>query len=217
MEENVSVDSRGLVLRAEYIGNDVDGTPIITSGRVDTRNFFHPTCGKYEVVASFPSGTGVFAAIWLREPDRIQPNPSLVNPAINIVEYQGGMENTVHFNLHTNLTLRLEDMRKNSRSVEISNFADTFHTFGIEWTRDAIHYLIDGQTYHTVENQGDWVYGPADLIINLAMGGNWSEAIASREGSDTWHGIELDHLGQTWEVVVQNVRYYPLRDPSSCQ
>lgn len=217
-EENAYVDARGLVLKAEYVGTDAEGNPVINSGRVDTREFFNPTCGKLEVVASFPSGTGVFAAIWLREPEWMQSNPSLVNPAINVAEYQGGMENFVHFNLHTKDTLAQEDYKVNSKSVQIGNFANTFHTFSVEWTKNSMSYLVDGQKYHTVENHGEWVYGPTDLIINLAMGGNWSEAIASRQGlTNTWRGIQLDHIGQVWEVVVTNIRYYPLRYTADCQ
>ncbi len=216
MEENATIGPRGLVLRAEYVGNDPNGDPIITSGRVDTRTFFYKACGKYEVEASFPSGVGVFAAIWLREPDWLQSNKSLKNPAINVAEYQGGWADILHFNLHTDLSLSRTDVKSRSKSVKIGNLPDTFHTYGIEWTKSSIRYLVDGTVLYTIENNGDWIKGPTEMIFNLAMGGTWAESIADRRGLETWHGVQLTQPGQTWEMVVTNMRYYPLRDPDSC-
>lgn len=216
MEENVSIEPEGLVLRAVYEGQTAEGEPFITSGRVDTRNFFHQSCGKYEIVGKFPSGVGVFAAIWLREPEWKQTNTSLPNPAINIAEYQGGMTNFLHFNLHTNQSLAREDSKTWSKSVEISNLPDTFHTFTVEWQPQKITFLVDGVTHSTLENTGDWIEGPAHMIWNLAMGGTWAEAVAARQGLETWHGIQLNYVGQQWEMVIQSMRYYPLRNPARC-
>src|SRR5690606_37617209 len=96
-------------------------------------------------------------------------------------------------------------------------FPANLHTFVLEWTDDSLTYSVDGNDFYTIQNEGDWTYGPVDVIFNLAIGGSWSQAIAERERLDVWRGIELDGVGQTWEMVVKSFRYYPLRDPDRCQ
>jgi beta-glucanase (GH16 family) len=58
-------------------------------------------------------------------------------------------------------------------------FADSFHTFAVEWEPDVVRFYCDGILYK-IRTPADrpagktWVFNkPFFILLNLAVGGNW--------------------------------------------
>jgi beta-glucanase (GH16 family) len=58
-------------------------------------------------------------------------------------------------------------------------FADSFHTFAVEWEPDVVRFCCDGILYK-IRTPADlpagktWVFNkPFFILLNLAVGGNW--------------------------------------------
>ena len=77
---------------------------------------------------------------------------------------------------------------------------DVWIEVGVEWTATSVCYFVDGyrtmcESYRWVNNEGGAV-GPAHLLLNLAIGGEW----AGR------HGIADDDFPT--QMKVDRVRVY---------
>ncbi len=133
-----------------------------TSGLVQTRKKFEFLYGKVEVKAKYPSGKGLFPAIWLLRADG---KDSL--PEIDIFEAIGNEPQIAYFVKHWrhNGTLRTVHDTK-----EIKNHQED-HVFAVEWEKEAIRWFLDGNLIFETRNR-DANY-PMYLIMNLAIGGNW--------------------------------------------
>jgi len=61
-------------------------------------------------------------------------------------------------------------------------FDDDFHVFALEWSPDAITWLLDGVAWQRVTPDdlpagAEWVYDhPFFIILNVAVGGRWAGA-----------------------------------------
>ena len=61
-------------------------------------------------------------------------------------------------------------------------FADDFHVYAAEWTKNKISFYVDGNLYKTITPKDlpaekRWVYDhPFFIILNLAIGGKWGGA-----------------------------------------
>ena len=58
------------------------------------------------------------------------------------------------------------------------SFADTFHTFAVDWKPGSITWSVDGNVFHQVTTASvggnPWVFDkPYFLILNVAVGGQW--------------------------------------------
>ncbi len=142
--------------------------------------------GKIEVRAKLPKGKGTWPAIWML-PESIR-NGNEEWPLcgeIDIMEHVGKNPNVVHTSLHTQLYNHIKQTQI-SHFDTVKNVFDTFHTYGIEWTKTYIKFFIDdklffesykGENGHNTTNEG-WPFDkPYYLILNVAIGGNWGGEI----------------------------------------
>jgi beta-glucanase (GH16 family) len=68
--------------------------------------------------------------------------------------------------------------------VTIANPWEDFHVYAMEWYADRIDIFVDGQKYFTFRNEGTGsgtrpFDKPQYLLINLAIGGSWTDRRAS--------------------------------------
>ena len=80
---------------------------------------------------------------------------------------------TIHCTKYNNGGTSIEHWKKN-----IGNAESTFHTYGVEWTKDYITFYLDGAPTLTYTNDGSgknqWPFEvPFYPILNLAWGGAW--------------------------------------------
>lgn len=204
--DNVSVDAETGVLvlsaRAESVTCPNGDVRSFSSGKVTTEDLATWTYGWFEVRARVPEGQGLWPAIWL------SPNDSVYGdwPAsgeIDLLEVRGQRPDTARVNLH----YLGPDLRRAQSPLDVDatpgrGFADTFHTFAVQWEPDRITWYVDGLRVHEVTAWPSPV-GPAPapfdqdffIRLNLAVGGTFP---GDPDGSTPWPA----------EYVIDWVRVY---------
>ena len=133
-----------------------------SSGLVQTNGKFDFLYGKVEVKARYPSGKGLFPAIWLLRSDGKDHLPE-----IDIFEAVGHEPDKAYMVQHWRDNGKLKTVYG---TKIIPNYQEE-HLFGVEWERTEIRWYIDNQLVFKAKNHEANL--PMYLIINLAIGGNW--------------------------------------------
>ena len=172
---NVSLDGEGhlaiTAIEEEHLGSDY------TSGRINTRNRFARTRGRFEARIKLPVGQGIWPAFWLLG-DNIGQVGWPGCGEIDILEYLGHQPNRVYGTLH-GPGYSGGNSVGGHYDLQGASFNDDFHVFAIDWNSDSISWSVDDQVYLTL--------GPSDLptgttwvfnhdffiILNVAVGGYW--------------------------------------------
>jgi beta-glucanase (GH16 family) len=130
---------------------------------------------------------------------------------IDIMEMFGGSRNPNQINgtLHYGGVGAWSHLTK---SAELKQTSDGFHTFAIEWEKDEIRWLADGEEYGrirraTVTSPGWWTTGsggsgPFDvnfhILLNLAVGGEYTGNVPvdeiSRALSNSGQYMDVDYV-----------------------
>lgn len=161
--------------------NDQGVTKQFTSARLNSKFAF--TYGRIDVRAKLPLGDGTWPAIWtlgknINEAGGFwQPQFGTVNwPAcgeIDVMEHGLGATNHVSSALHTPSSF---GNTQNFRSKTLTDVANTFYVYSMNWSPDQITFMIDGVPYYTynpaVKDANTWPF-TADqyILLNVAMGG----------------------------------------------
>jgi beta-glucanase (GH16 family) len=138
--------------------------------------------GYYEIRMKVPSGRGMWPAFWLNPEDGRWP------PEIDVVEIvnngRDDTRNSFH-NVHPGSKgqqapatySRLDKWGSWRPGLDFKN---DFHRFAVEWTPQLVRHFVDDVL--VAERRFKWVHedgrdaGPAHVLVNLAVGGNWPEA-----------------------------------------
>lgn len=176
---NVSLNGEGaLAITAREQSLDEDcwyGKCRYTSSRITTQGKVSFTYGKVEARVRFPSGQGIWPAVWMLGADFSTsgwPNCG----EIDIVENLGHEMHTIYGTVHGPDYYAHEGM---GASLTVSeNLADDYHVYSVIWDHDSIEWWFDDRRYHRVDMQSvrtkKWVFDHNFyLIINLAIGGRW--------------------------------------------
>ncbi len=195
-------------IKEHYTGSD-KVTREYTSARLITKNKFSPQYGRVEARIKLPYGQGIWPAFWMLGSDidtvgwpqcgevdimeNIGKEPSIIHGTIHGPGYSGGGGLGSSYSLPNN-----------------QRFADSFHTFAVEWEPGVVRFYCDGILYKTrvpadLPAGKTWVYNhPFFILMNLAVGGNWP-------GSPDATTV----FPQT--MLVDYVRVYQRSTPSSAQ
>ena len=157
-----------------------------TSAKLTTFNKLSIQYGKIEVRAKLPRGKGNWPAIWmLSESYQKKTEPWPLCGEIDIMEHVGKNPNSIHTSLHSELYNHIKGTQI-THFQKLQDVFDTFHKYGIEWTKDYIRFYVDdnlffesykGQDGRVSTNEG-WPFDkPFYLILNLAIGGGWGGEI----------------------------------------
>ncbi len=171
--ENVSLDGDGnlaIIAREEsYLGS------AYTSARINTKDLYQKTYGRFEARIKLPWGQGLWPAFWMLGAD-IDNVGWPTCGEIDIMEFRGQQTSIVHGSLHGP---GYSGGNPVSDHYELTNtrFDLDFHLFTVEWGEDYIDFYVDEKRYHSVKKEdvpGDWVYDhPFFIILNVAVGGNY--------------------------------------------
>jgi beta-glucanase (GH16 family) len=149
-----------------------------TSARLITKNKFAAKYGRFEARIKIPYGQGLWPAFWLLGSD-IDSRGWPTCGEIDIMENIGREPATIHGTIHGP---GYSADKGPSSSYSLPNrqrFADSFHTFAIEWEPTVIRFYCDGVLYKTrtpadLPEGTKWVYDhPFFIILNVAVGGSW--------------------------------------------
>jgi len=180
----------------------VDDVPMIT-GAMETRDRFSFTYGKVEIRLRTNLHQGNFPAAWMMPQPPADGWPK--GGEIDIFESIDDKEVAYH-TVHSHWTYDL-----GHRSDPVSSFSEkmtvsSWHVYALEWTEDALTWLVDGKVVGTYRKstdsnalkQGQWPFDhPFYIILNQSVGdGSWARA------ADT---------GYTYETMFDYVRVYQRR------
>jgi len=164
-------------IKEKYTGSD-NVTRDYTSARLITKNKFSATYGRFEARIKLPYGQGIWPAFWMLGSnidsvgwptcgevdimENIGKEPSITHGTIHGPGYSGGNGLGSSYSLSNN-----------------QRFADSFHTFAVEWEPNVVRFYCDGLLYKTrtpadLPAGKTWVYDhPFFIILNVAVGGYW--------------------------------------------
>ncbi|MCR4886878.1 MAG: glycoside hydrolase family 16 protein [Clostridiales bacterium] len=149
-----------------------------TSARMVTYPHAAWQYGYFEVRAKIPDAAGSWPAIWLMPVSSRQGVRWPLCGEIDMMEHTMLNPDTLVYSLHSEALnhMRPPD-RQRSVSVYCPGATRDFHVFGLEWTRDAVSYLLDGNEVCRYPRNGagdpeTWPFDqPFFLILNVAVGG----------------------------------------------
>lgn len=133
-----------------------------TSGKITTEDKFTFKYGKVEFRMKYPSGKGMFPAVWM-----LPASGKSSLPEIDLFESIGSDANTMYMVNHVeeNGTLKSEH-----DTTQIEKHWE-YHIYEMEWNENALIWTVDGKDVYEINNNvpNEAMY----LLINLAIGGNW--------------------------------------------
>lgn len=129
-----------------------------TSGMIASRFSFAQRYGYFEMRAALPVGKGLWPAFWLLPIDKSWP------PEIDIVEAIGGD--------HLYFTPHCPGQRSQPAGDRKLANPTAFHTFGLLWTAQRLHWYVDGQLVAEAPTCPA-MRRPMYILANLAVGGKW--------------------------------------------
>lgn len=180
--ENVIVEDGFLKITARANGGGY------TSARLKSEDLYEFTYGRVEVRAKLPASTGTWPAIWMLGQDYATNTwPSCGE--IDIMEQTGQDKNTILGTLHYP---GVSPGAGNSSSTSVPSSTTEFHNYTVEWTPDAIKFLVDDTVYHTFANTATTPFNnDFFLILNIAMGGSLGGEVDPTFTEDT---MEIDYV-----------------------
>lgn len=226
--DNIKVQDGKLVIKPIKTV-DKDGNASYTSGRVNTQGKHDFKYGYFECRAKVPTGKGYLPAFWMMPTDENLYGQWPKCGEIDIMEVMGQETNKAYGTIHYG---EPSDQSQGTYSVSAANnFADSYHTYAVDWEPGKITWYVDGIKYHEESDwfsaksgQGTVAYpAPFDqpfyMILNLAVGGSW---VGNPDDSTTYDDQQFaidyvkvyqkDSYDENVEKPIKNV---VLRDPDA--
>ena len=160
--------------------NDV--TLDYTSARLNSKIAF--TYGRVDVRAKLPFGNGTWPAIWtlgknINEPGAYWETQGFGTtswPAcgeLDIMEHGLHATNEISCAIHTPSSF---GNTVNTQVLPLTDVANNYHVYSMDWSPDQITFLVDDIPYYTynppIKDESTWPFDLDQyLILNVAMGG----------------------------------------------
>jgi beta-glucanase (GH16 family) len=185
-----------------------------TSARIHTEGKLDLLYGKIEVSARLPKGQGTWPAIWMLpsnpfryattcEPDDDWQGSKTCDAwpnsgEIDIMEHVGYDANIVHGTVHTKSNY-WKTWNQHKGSIQLDDVHKHFYRYGLIWTADTITTTVNDIPYFTYHrNSDDWQQwpfkDPFNIILNLAIGGDWGRAGGPIDNSAFPLRMEVDYV-----------------------
>lgn len=183
-----------------------------TSGSVTTKGVKEFLFGRFEFRAKIPKGKGVWPAIWTLHSNK-WGWPA--NGEIDILEHISQEPNRCYSIFRWGADGSNREF-KVTRTTNLPNYSDDFHTYVMEWDKDTMRILIDDKEVGQINiSQADYPDGagnplktPCYLIMNTALGGEWCEQPAPN-AYPTKFLIDYVRFYQKKEHVVEGKKLDP--------
>lgn len=164
-------------------GRQFDYVSGLISGASPDRTLFAFRYGYVESRVKIPEGQGFWPALWML------PTTRSSLPEVDIFEIVGEAPDVVQ--MHTHWEEDGEE-RQSGKEWRGPNFAEDWHTFGLEWAPDSLTWYVDGVERWRVTDPEQIPHEDMYLITNLAVGGEYT----SRPSRSTQFpaALEVDYL-----------------------
>lgn len=226
--DNIKVQDGNLVIQPIKTV-DQDGNASYTSGRINTQGKHDFKYGYFECRAKVPTGKGYLPAFWMMPTDENLYGQWPKCGEIDIMEVMGQETNKAYGTIHYG---EPHDQSQGTYSVSVANnFADSYHTYAVDWEPGKITWYVDGIKYHEESDwfsaksgQGTVAYpAPFDqpfyMILNLAVGGSW---VGYPDDSTTYDDqqfaidyVKVYQKDSYDENVTKPIKNVVLRDPDA--
>lgn len=151
------------------------------SGAISTHEKFFQKHGYFEARIKIPGNTGTFPAFWLFHARRAYEGTQRTE--IDIMENLGHAPYYIYNSFHyfDNVTATYSgdaNFIRPSPSGQVgrpsgTDYSQDFHTYAVEWTEGRIIWFIDGVQVSELR-EGQASYEELYVMLNLAIGGNWT-------------------------------------------
>ena len=157
------------------------------SGAMSTYDKFSRKFGYFEARIKIPAHDGTFPAFWLyHQRTRAEGTQRTeIDIMENLGHYPQYVYNSAHYNTGVAVgrsgTHKFLKPEPSGQIFTGTDYSEDFHTYAVEWEPGRVTWLIDGQVVSELyepEMDHEELY----LIINLAMGGNWTNFPTSAGG-----------------------------------
>lgn len=174
-KENARVENGNLIIEArkeKFENREYTSARLVTKGKGDWQY------GKIMVRAKLPKGLGTWPAIWMLGSTTPLKWPD--DGEIDIMEHVGYDPAKVHASVHCKKYYHVIGTQKTG-NVMVPDFAEKFHVYEVEYTKDSVIVGIDGKPYFSFANERSgyeaWPFdNKMHLLLNIAVGGNWGGA-----------------------------------------
>jgi beta-glucanase (GH16 family) len=158
------------------------------SGSMSTYEKFSQKYGYYEARIKIPSQEGTFPAFWLFH-ERRRAFEDTQRTEIDIMENLGHAPHYVYTSFHFFKNVSPThagdaNFLKPYPSGQVytgTDYSRNYHVYAVRWEPGRVEWLIDGQVVSTLDSD-EVNYEPLYLIMNLAVGGNWTNFPANAGG-----------------------------------
>jgi beta-glucanase (GH16 family) len=133
--------------------------------------------GYFEITAKMPRGRGMWPSITLQPTDAVWP-PSIVI-ASTVGNHDGTLRTSYHLiagkDVGPDRDSKIDQWGGYENAQDLS---DGYHVFAVDWTPQGVTHYVDGVA--VVKRNFAWKHdngkdaGPAQLVITLAVGGDWA-------------------------------------------
>ncbi|MDC7996076.1 glycoside hydrolase family 16 protein [Altibacter sp. HG106] len=184
--DNVEVSDGTLKITARKVGKGQQPGDY-TSTRLTSKDTFQ--YGRMEVRLKVPkeTGPGLWPAAWMLGYD-IETIGWPDCGEIDLMEYVSYDLNHVHMTFHTAANNHLQNTQITTGPMVLETIEESFHTYGILWSAQAITFYIDDPTNTKLRftkpddpTTANWPFDkPYFFLLNMAVGGAWG----GQEGVD---------------------------------
>ena len=180
-KKNAYVENDQLVIKAIQKGKR-HGSNQYTSARLNTAGKFSFKYGKVAARIKLPKTEGIWPAFWMLGANIDENGGNTPWPQcgeIDILELYGSKDPAVvEANIHFSDKNGAHD-QMGSKSYELKEgiFADDFHLFELEWTKERVSWLIDGKQYASFsikDKEFSMFHKEFFFLLNIAVGGTFA-------------------------------------------
>lgn len=157
------------------------------SGAISTHEKFNQKYGYFEARIKIPSHVGTFPAFWLFHENRAWEGTQRTE--IDVMENLGHapwyVYNSFHYFKNVSSTYggdaNFLKPRPSGQIYTGTDYSEDYHVYAVNWQPGKVIWYIDGQQVSEL-NSDEVNYENLYLMLNLAMGGNWTNFPANSGG-----------------------------------
>lgn len=166
---------------------EISSQQTFLSGAISTHEKFSQKYGYFEARIKIPSAEGTFPAFWLLHEKRAAEGTQRTE--IDIMENLGHAPWYIYNSFHYFKNVSASNFGdanfiKPQPSGQIhtgTDYSENFHVYAVKWTPGSVIWYIDGQQVSEMVND-EANFEELYVILNLAMGGNWTNFPANAGG-----------------------------------
>ena len=171
------------------------------SGAISTYDKFVQKYGYFEARIKIPSQTGTFPAFWLHHQRRRSENTR--RSEIDIMENLGHapwyIYNTFHYfnnvsDSYAGDAVAVKPQPEGQIYTGV-DYSEDYHVYAVKWEPGYIAWYIDDQIVSEVRNDENVNHEELYVILNLAMGGEWTNFPANSGGL----GRDYNNFFPNWD------------------